>query len=162
MKKIIGFIMLSFVGFIFIITAVIVIKKFKVSEETQKRISNLRAATFELPLINKDLPTIINYFNTTCMYCQEEISDIQAHSSLIKKANILLISNESIRILDEFQTNFKLDTTTLFLVTDNEDSIKSFFGVSEVPATFIYRSDSSLIKSFKGKVDANVLYELVN
>jgi len=135
------------------------------AEEIGSRIEML--SNFELNnLFQKNdstsaIPTILTYFHTECSFCQSEIKDMQAHQELTKNSKVILISDEPQSIIRSFVDEFKIDTAKFQIVWDKNGTLKNHFGVTSVPATFVYGADSLLIQNFKGETKADVLYELI-
>ncbi|MEQ9091313.1 MAG: redoxin domain-containing protein [Balneola sp.] len=106
-------------------------------------------------------PIIITYFHTDCSSCQTEIKDIQAHESLSQSAKIVLISDEYERVIKKFVQNFEVDTSKFRIILDDESVLKNHFGISLVPAAFVYGAGSLLVESFKGETKASTFYKLI-
>jgi len=139
---------------------------FTEAEKVRKRIAKLPELEV-VPLISnhtnttKAQPLIVNYFSSKCQLCRSEIQSIQQHKDLLNNAKILLISDESKRRLQIFSKSFGLDTSRVEVAWDSAGLARQFFGVEQVPVTFVYGADRSLINSFKGETKAEVLYELI-
>lgn len=136
------------------------------AEEVRKRIANLPQLEVVSLISNyadsaKAKPIIVNYFSSKCQFCLAEMQSIQQHENLRNEAKVLFISDESKRRLQLFSRSFGLDTSRVEVAWDSAGWAKQFFGVEQVPVTFVYRADRSLIKSFKGETKAEVLYELI-
>ncbi len=107
-------------------------------------------------------PIVITYFNTTCRFCQAEIRSFQQHAELLEKTKIILYSDEPQSVLDNFIKEFNIDTTKLAVKMDYEQKVRTYFDVLKVPTTFVYGVDSLLIGSYRGEVNADVIYALIN
>lgn len=139
---------------------------FTEAEEVRKRITTLpQLDVISLIENNADTteaqPIIVNYFNSKCQFCIAEMQSIQQHKNLLNEAKILFISDESKRRLQVFAKSFGLDTLRAEVAWDSAGLAKQFFGVEQVPVTFVYDADRNFIKSFKGETKAEVLYEVI-
>ncbi|MTI89026.1 MAG: redoxin domain-containing protein [Balneolaceae bacterium] len=166
MKKIIAQIVIALVLVTIGGLGYLMYNKFAEAEKVRKRIATLPQLELVSLLSNhtdsaKVQPVIINYFNSKCQFCLSEIQSIQQHKNLRKEAKVLFISDESKRRLEVFSRSFGLDTSRVEVAWDSTGLVKKTFGVEQVPVTFVYRADRSLIKSFKGETKAEVLYELI-
>lgn len=140
----------------------------KLCESEKIRIQIAQLPNLEIPSVYRfkdslvsNKPTIINYFNTKCRFCQSEIGSIKGHEALLKEVNILFVSDEPYRVIEVFSRSFGLDTIGVDVVWDSSGAVKSLFGIEKVPATFIYGKDSILVEQFKGEISAEVIYNLI-
>lgn len=168
MKKAVALIMVVIVLLTIGVLGIAIYNKMLKAEEISERITEL--SNFELNRLYKgndseltktNHSTILTYFHTECSYCQSEIKNIQAHETLTESARIVLVSDEPHSVIRSFIQDFDIDTTKFEIVWDKEGILKNHFGVSSVPATFVYGADSLLIERFKGETKADVLYELI-
>lgn len=166
MKKVIAKIIIVLVLITIGALGYVIYNTFLEAEAVRNRIAQLPELEV-ISLINnhantpKPQPIIVNYFSSTCPYCKEEIRSIRQHGELLSSAWILFISDEPKNKILDFSKSFGLDTIMVDVAWDSVGWAKQFFAVESVPATFVYRADSSLIKSFKGEVKAELLYELI-
>lgn len=166
MKKILATLMLLFVLAIISVFGLLIYSKYVENEEVRNRIAVL--PEIDVPLISSSnaapqsvQPTILNYFNTMCRYCQAEIQSIIEHKRLSDESRIILISDEPRKVIEVFAQNVGIDSAKIEVHWDSAGSVKKLFRIERVPATYIYGRDSVLIQQFKGETKADVLYSFI-
>ena len=109
-----------------------------------------------------DDPILFTYFSTTCRYCRNEITDISKHTQLQMTVAVVLITDESWDRIEEFRNYLGLNDNKEFIfLRDAKKSVKEFYGIRRVPATYLYNEDGELIQLFKGETKADLLFSTI-
>lgn len=103
--------------------------------------------------LNKKTPVCIFYFNTSCEFCQVEAKNIKLNINQFKQAQIVMVSLNSLKEIDEFAVLYGLKKVQgVTFLQDKNFEFHKWFGKSSVPAVFIYNSEHKLIKEYHGEV----------
>jgi peroxiredoxin len=109
-----------------------------------------------------DDPILFTYFNTTCEYCRNEITDISKHSQLQKTVVVVLITDERRQQIERFRNELEIVENTAFIfLRDSKKKVKEFYGIKGVPATYLYNGDGELIQLFRGETKADLFYSRI-
>ena len=113
--------------------------------------------------ISNGNPTVIIFFDTECHHCTYEIGSIIKNAGLFINTNILLISDQPVRILKRFSEQYKLyKYPQIKILYADYRHITSVFGTVVIPETFIYCKDHNLLKVFRGEVSAEAIFKIIN
>jgi peroxiredoxin len=123
----------------------------------------VRGIRFGIHNIVKDSPLVIVFFNSECFHCINELECMINNAGSLKKANVLLVSEQPLSKLQELYEEYKFYRYPQFelLHTDYQYFI-SLFGNVSIPATFIYNGNNRLLKMFTGEVSIETLKEIIN
>jgi len=158
--------------FYILIVALIATQAFLIYQkiEHQKNIENEIIRMRDLPLkyINgskyvhdNNKKVVIILFNSECDHCQSELKDIRNHVEAFRAVDVLLVSTESLNEIKSFAMQSGLHTYPNFHFANiSSENLHTTFGVVLFPHMYIYNTDKSLLKEFKGetKVDAIIKY----
>ncbi len=98
------------------------------------------------------LPTVVMYFNPDCEHCQYEAEQLPRHPTLLKKAQVWLLSTEPLPRLQTFAKRYRLDTLPHVSVAHIEARVAfDSLGFRMVPHLLVYGADGRLKKEFKGE-----------
>lgn len=153
-----GFLVTAILG-IFVYLGSGIFRKAREKKNTESAISRLPNFKFKgidgAVVTNGNLsgkPLWLIFFDTSCEYCQMEAENIRNAGNL-DDMQIWLVSTESVDTLARFSNRYKLNSLThLQLLNDSSHAGATTFHVSSSPASFLYRSDGSLVKQYKGVV----------
>jgi len=102
---------------------------------------------------------VLVFFRPSCPYCQNEAESIRANEKLTDTARVVMISSRPASDLRAFSDSFRLDGhPRIDVLHDLSGAVMQTFGVDQVPKTFVYGREGSLIRQFEGEVGAPVLY----
>jgi len=93
-------------------------------------------------------PLVLNFFATWCGPCKMELPHLVA---LQKKygpdgVEVVLVTDEPADLLKQFP---EFTETPLTFITDAE-AVKTSYGVSAIPHTFVFNREGKLVKDFPG------------
>ena len=75
---------------------------------------------------------------------------------------MVLITDESWDRIEEFRNYLGLNDNKEFIfLRDAKKSVKEFYGIRRVPATYLYNEDGELIQLFKGETKADLLFSTI-
>lgn len=159
-KVILGFLFLSFLGFlVYKITDELNHKK-QVAENT-KTIPNFSFLDINSNIYsNKNLqnkPIIFVYFNSDCDYCQSEAKKIEDRIEDFKKIQLVFISFEEQEGIVAFAKEYNLyNKENVVFLEDKKGVFSQIFDVNSIPYIVIYDKDKNFLQKFKGatKIDA--------
>lgn len=107
----------------------------------------------------KKRPSVFVFLTPSCPYCKSETESIRSHDALRDTAKILMVSARPKPDLEAFADSFGIrDLTQVRVFHDSAGTVLETFGVDQVPHTFIYDGDGSLVEQFSGEVGAAALY----
>ncbi len=168
--KIVGSILLLFISGII----VLLISKTKIRIQQQKsyehNIQNL--PSFKFTMLNgtiftsKNLipnkPVIVVWFNPACEHCKYELEDIVKNINSFKDITLLFVSEEGLRLLNEFSCGHSLDTILhIKVLHSGYGYFISKFNKPAVPTTYIYSQSHQLIRVFKGETSAEAIIRVI-
>lgn len=115
---------------------------------------------------NKDLDssknTLICYFSTHCPHCTYQIKDIVKNKNLFPKTEILLVSSDSIKHIESFIVNEKIDTSDIIILKADFLQISETFGDIAPPSVFLYSDSNNLLFFNKGELRTSVIASYLN
>lgn len=107
-------------------------------------------------------PLVLIYFNTDCHYCQGEVESITHHSKLMQLADIVLVSDQPLKKLVEFNQDYNLSSFShMQIFCDRDHQFYHVFGTDIHPNTYIYGEDGRLLKHFKGETSAEAMMRIL-
>lgn len=108
--------------------------------------------------------TVIVYFQTECEHCQYEASEIGKNHEQLKKANILMITPDTItEKIKAFETKYQLgEIENLSILLDRTNQFEHCFGTSIIPSVFIYGSDRKLKIKYSGETKISAIIREIN
>ncbi|UCH14723.1 MAG: redoxin domain-containing protein [Bacteroidales bacterium] len=102
--------------------------------------------------------TVIMFFDSECHYCIYGIGSIIKNAGSFTDTNILLISDQPVKLLRRFSEKYKLyKYPQIEILYEDYGVITSVFGTITIPQTFIYCKDHNLLKIFRGEVSAETI-----
>lgn len=134
-------------------------KKKGEKSDIKKRIESLPAFSFN-SLTGEDItrnditgsPLWLIFFHSDCEYCQMQAENI-GKTLNTNALHIWMVSPEPVLSLSAFSKKYKLNGVShVKLLNDKHDAGYHTFGVTSSPSSFLYSSDGTLIKSYKGVV----------
>lgn len=135
----------------------------KVMIETQ--LNDIQGNNFNiLNKIDQSKPTILSFWASWCKPCLEEISALE---KIIKQenypVNFIKINTDDVRTLGRAKSLAKQKKWTDYLYFDTNKDFMRKMGVSNLPHTFIYNKNRTLIRSFNSyiKGDEEAYFELL-
>lgn len=135
------------------------------SEQRSIQFPNIKVQTLEGKIVStdyylSDLPVIVIYFNTGCIFCKSEISEVLASEELKSESITLIISAEPPAVISNYVTylNYETDESIVFM-SDIYNEIQDYYRIKAVPETFLYNSKGKLIKNFKGATSVEKILE---
>lgn len=147
-----------------------IVSKTTEKRETQKRISELSAFSFEdlngNEFSNQNLKlntnTILINFNSTCDLCQHEAQSIVEHVELFNDSQVLFISPESVELIKQFEKDYKLiNQNNINLLHDPTNLFTRKLGATAYPYLLIYDKNQNLIKRHKGQLNAPAIAKII-
>ncbi len=113
--------------------------------------------------ISNAKPTVIMFFNSECYHCIYEIGSIIRNAGSFNNTNILLVSDQPVKILRRFSEKHNLcKYPQIKILHADYEHITSFLGTIAIPETFIYCKDNNLLKVFRGEVSAVAILQVIN
>jgi len=107
---------------------------------------------------------VLNFWATWCIYCSEEIRDLNILDKELKKAGDAVVlavnAEEPYDKVREYAAKNDLDLTVL--LDETGDVSTGLFGVFSFPNTFIISSDGSLYAYVPGRIGIDTLRKLVD
>jgi peroxiredoxin len=101
----------------------------------------------------KEGPVLILFFHPECEHCQYQITSFFKKWVQTRDIHVLLVSNAEKSEIKSFVKENKLpDYPGLNVLVDEADTFRDYFGIEQVPATFIYNKQLNLVKCFQGEV----------
>lgn len=108
-------------------------------------------------------PAVLMFFRPSCPYCQHEAESIRANKALLDTARVVMISSRPASDLRAFVDAFRLEEhPRIDVLLDSSGAVMQTFGVDQVPKTFVYDQDESLLRQFEGEVNASALYSTIS
>jgi thiol-disulfide isomerase/thioredoxin len=91
------------------------------------------------------------FFDSFCDHCQTEAALLQKHIKDFQKARIVFISNQKMRNIKIFASEYKLDKIPNIKFCQIElDVSTQYFGNLGYPSIFIYNTKNQLVKKYSG------------
>ena len=108
--------------------------------------------------------TVIVYFQTECEHCQYEASEIGKNREQFKKANIVMITPDTItEKIKAFETKYNLgEKGNLTILLDGANQFEHCFGISNIPSVYIYGTDKKLIIKYFGETKISEIISKIN
>lgn len=102
--------------------------------------------------LNTNFSSVLIHFNSTCDHCQYEAQELLKNKAKLQKANIILVSSETLPTLKVFSKTYHLHKIpSLQIWKSNGDTLQKYFGNISIPHIFIYNAKKELIKSYQGE-----------
>ncbi len=99
---------------------------------------------------------VVHFWATWCGPCEKEFPELVKLTELLSKKNnvkfLFIAVNDKKKDVQKFLKKFKNNNNFIILVDDESIHQKSF-GTFRLPETFIFKSDSSLLKKYVGSQD---------
>ena len=108
---------------------------------------------------------IVTFYGTWCPYCNEELYILQDIHDNRSDVEILLIATPNdgketdIKGIEAYMKEKGFSLNVLY---DTDYSIKSMYGVSGYPTTYVYKPDGSLLGYVPGYVDDATMEDIIN
>ena len=111
-------------------------------------------------LANK--PTWLLYFDSTCEFCQMEISDLEHHQDKLREVQLVLISAESKEVLEKFSRKYSFTQhPNVKVVQDTSHHCQERLGLLSTPSSLVYDASGHLIKKVNGVMKTEKIIELI-
>ncbi|WP_353161850.1 thioredoxin fold domain-containing protein [Myroides odoratus] len=103
------------------------------------------------------------YFDSTCIYCKNEIEIIHTNKSQIKNVEIFFISNEEVETIKEFSKKFNFEGNHNIRFThDINLGFYKKYNIIITPTLFFYNKDAILVKVQKGPITFKQFQDIIN
>lgn len=143
--------------------------KYLEKESIRERISTI--PSFRLERLAGDVftenelaegPVVLDYFNSTCDFCRAKSKAIKLRIEEFRGIQLVFVSSEEKVIIEKFSEENGLNKyPNVVFLHDSNMAFSKAFGVTTIPATFIYSRDRKLIKEFKGAVKIESILEVL-
>src|SRR5690554_2811314 len=148
--------------------ALAIIQKLSEKEELRERISEI--PSFRLERLSngffteKELPisqpVIFLLINSTCDFCRLEAKAIKDRIAEFKDVQLVFVSTEEKIDIENFAKEYGLyESDNVVFLQDPSMEFSGVFGISTVPATFVYNQDGELVRQFNGAVKVDLMLE---
>lgn len=108
--------------------------------------------------LKKKMNTVFFIFSPDCKYCQQETEDIIRHINDFKGTQILMISHYPLEEVQEYYKRYQIaDYPQITMAHDGGYFFPIYFGLKNLPSTFIYDIKGNLKKSFDGSVKVETI-----
>lgn len=171
MKRKLGQILLSFI----LVLIALFVYKIYVIQDHKKKINDRVTRLKNIPLVNLDSMSfsaenvaqnysnyILIYFNSQCGHCDYQIKDLKENFGKFDKSLILLVSEERIEDIKQFQNNYNLFQQNILVGKMTSDDIYNHLGNVKTPSTFIYDNNFFLKKKFMGETKVEAFFQHLN
>ncbi|MEI6138437.1 MAG: hypothetical protein WCP85_04195 [Mariniphaga sp.] len=113
---------------------------------------------------NSQNPNIIMYFHPECEHCQYEASEFGKNQELWGKANIIMITPDTLtERIKIFAIQYHLiGIKNLVILLDRKNTFEHYFGTSIIPTFYIYGADQKLIKKYSGETKISAIINIIN
>jgi thiol-disulfide isomerase/thioredoxin len=101
------------------------------------------------------------FFNTECEHCQAEATLVAKEYEAFKKADIYFLSIEPMENIKEFASAYGLTDIPEINIGQIDAHEAAKFGINSFPMTFIYASNGTLLKSYKGEVKIEAITKYI-
>lgn len=136
-------------------------------KEIDDRILTLQHCCFEtlqgeLKYIDEFYPlktSVIIYFHPECEHCQYEALQIGKNPEQFRKANMILISADTIaENVKGFAAQYDLkEIGNLTILLDRKNRFEQCFGAAMIPSVYIYGANKKLIKRYCGETKISAI-----
>lgn len=159
----------SAIGIVILAMAVSIIIKLQKNNIDIEKIKTLPAFSFKSidgKLISSDSigimhNTIIMLHSTDCMHCLTTFDQIIELVSDYPSFQIIMVSPDSLNLIENFRDRFDLDPDLPILFTQSdEQELFRIFGSFNYPTIFCYNSNNELIEKITGDVSTDRLRQL--
>ncbi len=164
MKKLIAFIcavMLINKGFSQNVDSVNYLKK--IQQIPSFRLEAIDSTTF-LPsdFIKKGDKAVLMYFSPICSHCQHQIEEFTSNISKLNKIKFLLITSYNLKQTTEFYNAYGLSKFPRFNIgIDSAFNFGSYYGISNLPETYVYNGKGRFVQKYKTHVMANQIASIL-
>jgi thiol-disulfide isomerase/thioredoxin len=121
---------------------------------------DLQGKAFGQANIQKNIPTVVVFFDPYCDHCAKEAGWIRQMENSFKNINLVWVSTEEVAAIAKFkETHFKgTILTKLYFLRDAKYRFDGFFGYSVAPTVHVFNKDGKFIQSFdKETLPADIL-----
>lgn len=129
-------------------------------ESTTVNLSDFSVINAEGDRINSKLfkdKLVLIFFNSTCEHCQSEINDLKKHYSLFHSTQVILLSSETLSVINSFAESVKMNDLQNFAFCHiSPEDLYQHFGTISYPEIYIY-NNQSLVKHLKGETKVEVI-----
>ena len=106
---------------------------------------------------------ILIYFHPECEHCQYEAQQLVENKNQLLGVSILMISDASFELVNQFYVDFKLGTLdNLKVLWDRDKEFDNHFGNSKYPTVFIYNQHGNLMKKYEGETKIEAIIKYIN
>ncbi len=141
--------------------------------EDKKIIESNTSFFHELPFIGldsslidvtlSDQSTLLILFSSECSVCEREASDIRRCIKNFASSEILMVSTEPLKKIDDFASSSGLKGySEVTFAHIHPEVAYSYFGAYSVPSIFIYDEQRKLKKRFTGETKAETLLKYLD
>lgn len=140
-------------------------EKHRIEEQTQHipsfSFTDLAGKKFSNKNLLPGTDTVFVYFNSECVFCQNEARQIQEHLSEFNRVQWVFVSEEDTKTIKKFAESYNLsDYDHVDFVHDPTSSFVTAFGVSNFPFLAVYNSKGELLQKFKGQTSPKAVLAL--
>ncbi len=166
-KKIIISIIILIIATIWVLSYKLYVK----SEEKKEHYQTLPNFTFyslekdslEKASLQKNMYSVIIFFDSHCDYCQLELKSIEKNIDKFKDIQIAMISSQPADTIKTFkkQFNFSAIPNTGMYYADLKELVEKFIKYS-VPSVFVYDPEGKLAQQFTGYTKTDKILEVIH
>jgi len=126
------------------------------NERPELSVMLLDGRNIDLRILEEDFMLVL--FNPTCDHCHDQAKQIKNRIDAFKDYNIYFVSSESIEITRQFSKQLELENLkNVYFGNATGEKVFDQFGPISTPSTYIYKKDGSMVESFDGLVDVEVM-----
>lgn len=118
----------------------------------------LNGDLFSTAMLEKNRSVLVVYFSPDCEHCQYEAREINKYRPQLKEAQILMVSDDPIPRIQQFDSLFLLSgNPQVKILKSEQDNFYKVFGTRAIPALFIYNKQGVLVKQFMGEANMDAI-----
>ena len=108
--------------------------------------------------LKKNLNTVFVIFSPDCEFCQHETRDLLKNIEKFRNTQIIMITYMPYTMMKDFYIKYNLAAYPEIMVgRDDRFFFSRFFKLNMLPSTFVYDKKGNFKKSFRQRVDMDVL-----
>jgi thiol-disulfide isomerase/thioredoxin len=159
---------------IFILTCLVCRAGYPQQDETAVSINNIQqipafnivrvpdSTGFSSRQLIKQAPLVLVFFNPDCDHCQQQVKELLAHKSELKRLQIVMVSALPYSLIKTFYENYQVASMPNVIMGQDENFVLGgIYKPARYPSLYIYDAGGSLAKVFAGNVTAAVLLNAV-
>ena len=107
--------------------------------------------------------TVLFYFSPGCPYCRAQLRSMRAEMKQMEDVKFYMVSNAGLPEIREIQKQYKLTgLNNVVIGRDTGYTIASYYRVSIVPFTAIYKADKTMLSAYRGQMPAGQLRAILS